>query len=124
MKSIKNDVKRIRVKICGITRPEDGTSAALAGADAIGLVFYTPSKRSVTIEQANTIIDGLPPFITKVGLFVDASSEYIRSVINSVNLDLLQFRGEEDQDACLLYSKPFVKAVKMEKRQNTLSLLE
>ena len=117
-------MKRIRVKICGITRPEDGASAALAGADAIGLVFYPPSKRCVTIERANTIIDGLPPFITKVGLFVDASSEYIRSVINNVNLDLLQFHGEEDQDACMIYSKPFVKAVKMKKGVNLFEQIE
>jgi phosphoribosylanthranilate isomerase len=111
-------MSRVRVKICGITRPEDAITAANAGADAIGLVFYSASKRSVSLLEANTIIRELPPFITKVGLFVDASREFIESVLAEVNLDLLQFHGEECQEDCIAYSKPYIKAVKMKEQTN------
>jgi phosphoribosylanthranilate isomerase len=103
----------IRIKICGITRAEDAISASEEGADAIGLVFYPASKRAVNIKSATAIIQVLPPFITKVGLFVNASAETVKSVLKEVNLDLLQFHGEEAQEDCLLYNKPFIKAVKV-----------
>ena len=106
-------MSHIRIKICGITRPEDAITAAYAGADAIGLVFYHDSKRAVSIVDANAIIRELPPFVTRVGLFVDATREFINSVLGEVNLDLLQFHGQENQEACTGYSKPFIKAKKM-----------
>ena len=88
----------VRVKICGITRPEDALAAADAGADAIGLVFYSPSPRAVSIQAARDIIDALPPFVTTVGLFVDAAPEEVRAVLASVPLDLLQFHGDESDE--------------------------
>jgi phosphoribosylanthranilate isomerase len=104
---------RVRVKICGITRPQDGMSAASAGADAIGLVFYEQSPRHVSITVANSIIAELPPFITKVGLFVDAAPDLINSVLGSVSLDMLQFHGAEPPAECEKYGKPYIKAVRM-----------
>ncbi len=104
---------RIRVKICGITRPEDALKAADAGADAIGLVFYSASPRAVDISTAQAITRVLPPFITRVGLFVDAPQEYISSILGRVNLDMLQFHGGEKQEDCSAYALPYIKAVKV-----------
>lgn len=106
-------MNRIRVKICGITRPQDGVSAALAGADAIGMVFYPGSTRHVSIETARAIIDELPPFISTVGLFVDATRKDINRVLSNVNLDMLQFHGAESQMDCLGYDRPFIKAIRV-----------
>lgn len=111
---------RTRVKICGITRPEDALAAISAGADAIGLVFYAPSPRAVNIEQAREIIDVLPPFVTVVGLFVDAPHAQIEQTISSVRIDLLQFHGNESPSACKHYKKPFLKAVRVKPDTNLL----
>ena len=86
-------MKRTRVKICGLTRDSDVRSAAEIGADAVGLVFYDPSPRSVEIDQARRLLDLLPPFVTAVGLFVNADPEYVRAVMASVPIDLIQFHG-------------------------------
>ncbi|MDY6982327.1 MAG: phosphoribosylanthranilate isomerase [Pseudomonadota bacterium] len=104
---------RTRVKICGITRPEDGIAAALAGADAIGLVFYDKSPRAIDVQQAQAICAALPPFVTKVGLFVNASHEFVSSVLTAVPLDLLQFHGDETGDYCHSFRHPYVKALRM-----------
>lgn len=104
---------RVRVKICGITRPENGVAAALAGADAIGLVFHAPSPRAVTVEQASAIIAKLPPFICKVGLFVDASAERVREHLQRLPLDLLQFHGDESPEYCQEFGHPYIKAIRM-----------
>lgn len=105
--------KRTRVKICGITRPEDGIAAASAGADAIGLVFYARSPRHVTSLQARAVINALPPFVTTVGLFVDASKETIEGVLREVPLDTLQFHGEESPEFCASFNRPYFKAISM-----------
>ncbi|CAD7851293.1 MAG: Phosphoribosylanthranilate isomerase (EC 5.3.1.24), partial [Olavius algarvensis Gamma 1 endosymbiont] len=75
---------RTRVKICGLTRGQDLAAAVAAGADAIGLVFYAPSPRAVTAEQARGLVAALPPFVTSVGLFVDAEPDFVRSVLARV----------------------------------------
>jgi phosphoribosylanthranilate isomerase len=106
-------MNRIRVKICGITRPQDALAAAMAGADAIGMVFYPGSQRCISIDTANAIIANLPPFVTTVGLFVDASRDQINSVLRNVSLDMLQFHGSESQQDCLGYAKPYIKAIRM-----------
>lgn len=105
---------RVRVKICGITRPQDALAAACSGADAIGLVFYPDSPRAVTIETAKAIIKVLPPFITKTGLFVNATPGEINRVLENVALDVLQFHGDEAPEQCLNFRKPFIKAVRMQ----------
>ncbi len=107
------DSNRVRVKICGITRVEDAIAAADAGADAIGLNFYPRSKRVIDISRAKAIIKALPPFITTVGLFVDQDSAYIQSLVKELDLDLLQFHGDESQEECLAISKPYIKAIRM-----------
>lgn len=112
---------RTRVKICGITRVEDGLAAARLGADAIGLVFYAKSPRAVSISQAQTLVRALPPFVTIVGLFVDAAPEDIRRVLAAVPLDLLQFHGKEVPEACRVYGRPYIKVVHMDKDTDVIS---
>lgn len=106
----------VRVKICGITRVEDALHCARAGADAIGLVFYAPSPRNVDIEQARRILAALPPFVTSVGLFVDAEPEWVEAVCAAVPLDLLQFHGNETASDCERYDRPYIKAVRVRQR--------
>ena len=106
-------MRRVRVKICGITKPEDGFAAASLGADAIGLVFYSPSPRTVDVAVAKQIIKALPPFVTSVGLFVNESTATVRDILSQVPLDLLQFHGSETPDYCSAFGKPFIKAVPM-----------
>jgi len=104
---------RTRVKICGITRPEDAIVAAKLGADAIGLVFFDKSPRVVNIEEARQIVEVLPPFITIVGLFVNPSPKEMAAVLHRVPLDLLQFHGDEEPGECDCFGKPFIKAIRM-----------
>ena len=91
---------RTRAKICGLTRPQDIQSAVHAGADAIGLVFYPPSPRSVTAEQAKALMQHIPAYVQTVGLFVNASADEILAVLKEVPLDMLQFHGDETAAEC------------------------
>jgi len=104
---------RTRVKICGITRPEDAEYAANLGVDALGLVFYSKSPRSISITQARAIIQVLPAFVTTVGLFVNADSTSVCQILDEIPIDLLQFHGEESLDYCQSFNKPYIKAVRM-----------
>ena len=104
---------RTRVKFCGISRPEDAVVAARLGADAIGLVFYRDSPRYVSINQAVAITRALPPFVTVVGLFVDATEQEISTVLDGVRIDVLQFHGDEAPDACRRYALPYIKAIRV-----------
>lgn len=106
---------RTRVKICGITRLEDAMVAARLGADAIGLVFYDDSPRTVSAQEAQVIIADLPPLVTVVGLFVNPSPQFVASVLHRIPLDLLQFHGEEAPSECSCYGKPYIKAIHMRK---------
>lgn len=102
-----------RVKICGITRVEDALAAAHSGADAIGLVFYQHSPRHVGIELAAQLADALPPFVSVVGLFVDAEAALVREVLARVPVDLLQFHGDETPEYCAQFGKPYLKAIRV-----------
>ena len=104
---------RTRVKICGITARQDARDAVDLGADALGLVFYPPSPRCVTVQQARAIVDGLPPFVTVVGLFVNAERAEIAAVLAGCRIDLLQFHGQECPDYCAEHGRPYLKAVRM-----------
>ncbi len=104
---------RTQIKICGITQVEDGVVAADCGADAIGLVFYPPSARAVSAEQANAIIQALPPFITAVGLFLDAQQAEVESILDAVALDVLQFHGNESAAFCEQFNRRYLKGVGM-----------
>lgn len=101
------------VKICGITRVEDALAAARAGAHAIGLVFYCASPRYVTPQRAAEIIRSLPPFITTVGVFVDAAAEEVRATLAQAPVELLQFHGAEPPAYCRQFGRPYVKAVRV-----------
>ena len=101
------------VKICGITRPEDALAAARAGAHAIGLVFYAKSPRHVTPARAAEIVRVLPPFVTTVGLFVDATAEEVRAALAEAPVGLLQFHGDETPEFCRQFKRPYVKAVRV-----------
>lgn len=104
---------RTRIKICGITRAEDADAAVAAGADSLGFVFYPPSPRNVSIEQAAELIAGLPAFVTSTALFVDADVEFVQRVIEQTKVDLLQFHGNESQEYCSQFARPYMKAIRM-----------
>jgi len=105
---------RTRIKICGITQPEHALACARLGADAIGLVFYAQSPRAVNITTAKQIIDSLPAFVTTVGLFVNPSEQDVKSVLNAVPLDCLQFHGDEEAQFCNQFGRPYIKAIRMQ----------
>ncbi len=109
---------RTRVKICGITRVEDALIAVGHGADAIGLVFYPPSPRYVTPTLAAEIVSALPAFVTVVALFVDASRADIEAVLSQVDIDLIQFHGQETADECRQYGKSYMKAIRVKSDTN------
>jgi len=106
-------MSNVRSKICGITRIEDALAAAEAGADAIGFVFYAKSPRAVDVRQARAIIAELPPFVTTVGLFVNASRCELNEILEVVPLDLLQFHGDETPADCEGYHRPWIKALRV-----------
>ena len=103
----------IRVKICGINRLEDALFAVNAGADALGFVFYDKSPRYVSAPEAAAICNALPPFVTRVGLFVDAPADFVQSIMQTVPLDLLQFHGDETPAYCAQFGKSYIKAVRV-----------
>ncbi|NCO52804.1 MAG: phosphoribosylanthranilate isomerase [Deltaproteobacteria bacterium] len=104
---------RVRVKICGITTVEDALAAVAAGADALGFVFYPPSPRAITTEQAAAIIAALPPFVTSVGLFVNQSRDLIEQTATFCGLDLLQLHGDESAEDCLIPGRRVIKALRV-----------
>jgi phosphoribosylanthranilate isomerase len=102
-----------RVKICGITQIEDGLTAARQGADAIGLVFYPPSPRHVSLATAISIATALPPFVSTVGLFVNQQADEVKAVLSGLRLDMLQFHGDETPAFCASFGVPWLKAVRV-----------
>lgn len=102
-----------RIKVCGLTRVEDVQAAVAAGVDAIGLVFYAASPRHVTIAQAKVLCQAIPPFVTIVGLFVNASRAEVHRVIEAVPLNLLQFHGDETVDQCEGFGLPYLRAARV-----------
>ena len=104
---------RTRVKICGITRPEDALAAAASGADAIGMVFWHGSPRSVKLEEAIAIRSVLPPLVSLVALFVDPDPSWVDAVVQAVKPDLLQFHGSESVALCERLGHPWIKALKV-----------
>ena len=117
-------MSRTRIKICGITRIEDALCAARAGADAIGLIFYEPSPRAVTIEAAVSIANALPPFVSIVALFVNATPREVDTVISRLSPSMLQFHGDEDPAYCMQFGRPFLKAIRVGGGMTADDLLE
>jgi phosphoribosylanthranilate isomerase len=110
-----------RIKICGITRIEDGLAAARAGADAIGLVFWPGTPRVVQHLQAQAIARAMPPFVSIVGLFVDPTADDVRAALDAVPIDVLQFHGHEPPELCRAFGRPYLKAIAVD---STADLLE
>ena len=111
-------MRRTRVKICGITRPEHASAAAAAGADAIGLMFYEPSPRYVTRVRARAVCAALPPLVSVVGVFVNPEPRDVEAVVEDVPVDLLQFHGEEPPELCARAGRPYMKAVRVRTRDD------
>ena len=111
-------MRRTRVKICGITRPEHARAAAAAGADAIGLMFYAPSPRYVTRDRARAVCAALPPLVSIVGVFANPEPREVEAVVDGLPVDLLQFHGEEPPELCAGTGRPYVKAVRVRTRDD------
>ncbi len=111
------------MKICGITRTGDAAAAARAGADAIGLVFYPPSPRYLSVERAREIRDALPPFVQTVALFVNADAAQVSQVIGRVHPAMLQFHGDESPEFCAQFGLPYVKACRVKEGVSALEYL-
>lgn len=102
---------RVRAKICGITRLTDAQAAVAAGCDALGFNFHKPSPRYIAPELARAIIETIPPFVSCVGLFVDADPAEIREVVQSAGVSLVQFHGNETDADCAAAGLSFIKAI-------------
>jgi phosphoribosylanthranilate isomerase len=113
----------VRVKICGITRPEDAQAAVAADADALGFMFWEPSPRRVSFEAAAAICRRLPPFVSRVGVFVDAEAAYIREAVEVCQLDAVQFHGEETPEFCAQFVVPVIRAFRV-RGPESLAVLE
>ena len=103
----------VRVKVCGITRSEDALSAIELGVDALGFVFWPKSSRSVTPDIARQIESTLPPFINKVGVYVDPTPDWVAETSAAGCLSLLQFHGDESPEFCDQFSLPYIKAIRV-----------
>lgn len=104
---------RTRIKVCGITRLEDAARCAELGVDALGFVFYEPSPRYIPPAAARRIMRGVPPFVSRVGLFVNAPREVVLAALAEAPLNLLQFHGDEDEAYCASFGRPYMKAARM-----------
>ena len=111
-------------KICGTTNIEDARVAEDAGAYAIGLVFYKKSPRYISIDTAKEIVAHINQPLNSVGLFVDADRDYICSVLEQIDLDILQFHGQESEQTCAFFNKPYIKAIRVSKDTNILKEVE
>jgi phosphoribosylanthranilate isomerase len=103
----------VRVKICGLCRPEDVVAAVDAGADALGFVFVPASPRFLLLETARSLCRLVPAFVARVGLFLDQEEQQVRKVLEQVPLNLLQFHGSEDAAYCGQFGLPYIKAVRL-----------
>ena len=121
-------MRRTRIKICGITRAEDLRAVVDAGADALGFVFYPPSPRYVTVEQAAMLARATPPFVSNVALFVNPSVDEVRAVVAAMPIALLQFHGDETAEQCAAIAaavqRPFMRAYRVRPDTSRADLLE
>lgn len=113
--------RRTRLKICGITRPQDAMAVVQAGADAIGLVFYAPSPRAVDIATAQAVVASVPAFVTVTALFVDPTADEVQKVLDSVRIDLIQFHGDEEDDFCSQFNRPYIKAIRVRQASDVVA---
>src|SRR5687768_5310089 len=104
----------VKIKICGITRAADAAVAIEAGAHAVGFMFFKESKRHIDFEAAKEIIRDLPPFVSKVGVFVNAKADEVRRAMEETGIDTLQFHGEEPPEACRGFGVKTIKAFRVQ----------
>jgi phosphoribosylanthranilate isomerase len=113
-----------RIKICGIKHLDDALKAIECGADAIGLIFVEKSPRYVSLTDASIIAESLPPFVTVVGLFMDATEQAVREAIKVVPLNLLQFHGNESPEFCEQFEMPYIKVLRMRENVNVVAFAQ
>ncbi len=120
--------QRTRIKLCGLSRPDEVAVAVEAGADAIGLVFFPPSPRHVTPAQAGALLAQLPAYVTAVGLFVNPDEALVRDVVAAAPITMLQFHGDETPDHCARIAqavrRPFMRALRIKPGMTAADLLE
>lgn len=104
---------RTRIKVCGLTRAQDVRVCANNGVDALGFVFYPPSKRFVSAEHAAELCANLPAFISTVALFVNPEPQAVKDVVHTLRPSLLQFHGDEDPEFCASFGVPYLKAFRV-----------
>ncbi len=104
---------RTRIKVCGFTREDDLTAAVALGVDAVGLVFYPPSRRCLTLEQAARLRAAVPPFVTVVALTVNAGQAELEEIVRVVRPDMLQFHGDETAEQCRQWGLPYLRAFRV-----------
>ena len=115
---------RTRIKICGITRSEDGEAAVRFGADALGFLFWEPSPRYIAPARARPIIAAVGPFVATVGVFVNPTKNEVERAIRESGISMLQFHGEEAPDFCASFARPYLKAFKVGQRSDLLKSAE
>lgn len=106
-------LRRTRIKVCGLTRSDDVRAAVDAGVDAVGLVFYPPSKRALDVQHARALREGVPAFVDVVTLFVNPTAADVQRVIDTVSPDLLQFHGEESPEFCASFGVRYMKGFRV-----------
>ncbi len=106
-------MRRTRIKVCGFTREADLDGALALGVDAVGFVLYPPSPRAVTVARAAALARRVPPFVTRVGLFVNEDAAAVERAAREAALDLLQFHGDESAEYCERFGLPWIKAVRV-----------
>jgi phosphoribosylanthranilate isomerase len=104
-------VRRVRVKMCGMTRKEDILHAIAVGVDAIGLIFYSKSPRCVSIETAAYLLKNVPAFVDAVAVFVNPDALFVTQLLDCLPIQLLQFHGDESPEFCAQFNRPYIKAV-------------
>ncbi len=105
-------VRRTRIKVCGMTRVEDVQHAVSQGVDAIGMILYANSPRTISLDQAALIRKAVPAFVNLVGVFVDAEHKFIEQAIDHAGIDLIQLHGDESEECGLALSRPYIKAIR------------
>ena len=115
---------RTKIKICGVTNVEDAKLACLSGVDAIGLNFFSESKRGLTVSEGSAIEVSLPPFVSKVGVFVNPSQSFVNKALEAISFDFLQFHGSESVSFCESFSLPYIKAISAQNSQQILQDIE
>lgn len=110
----KSPATNIRIKFCGITRPEDAALASALGADAIGMIFYDKSPRNVSLEVAKEIVASVNPMCSLVAVVVNPSEQYMQDLLSAVPVHIIQFHGDESAEFCARFNKPFFKAIRMQ----------